>query len=114
VTLEGSNLSSLGTEPQSKANIYNLTGATYDVKISGTGALRTAKPAEAPAADAGAGETADNGPQIEQILPKVNENYKLILGLALSILAFGFILLYRAPEAPLSAGRKETNERGRR
>jgi hypothetical protein len=48
----------------------------------------------------------DGSPPIQQIMPRVNEKVKLILALALGILALGFVLLYRAPV-------KETNERGR-
>jgi hypothetical protein len=53
----------------------------------------------------------DSGPRIEQIMPRIYGQTKLILALALGALALGLALLYRA--AP-STATKETNERGRR
>ena len=44
-------------------------------------------------------------------MPRVNSQAKLILGLALGILALGFALLYRANP---DVAAKESNERGRR
>jgi hypothetical protein len=39
----------------------------------------------------------ESGPRIEQIMPRVNGQAKLIVALALGILALGFAILYRAP-----------------
>jgi hypothetical protein len=102
VTMTGDNLSDLGTEPRTQAHIYGLQGASYKIQLTGA---ETAPP-NAP--EAAAGETEASGPQIEQIMPRLYGQAKLILGLALGILALGFALLYRTP-AP-----KESNERGRR
>ena len=52
-----------------------------------------------------------SGPQIEQIMPRLYNQSTLILGLALGILALGFVLLYRA--GPAAAPQKESHERGR-
>lgn len=106
VTLQGTGLNDLGPEPRSQAHIYGLDGNSYKIRLTGTEA---APPASA---DSGAGDQGDSaGPQIEQIMPRVYANAKLILGLALGILALGFALLYRTP-AP-SGPAKEDHGRGR-
>ncbi len=99
ITLTGDNLSDLGQEPRTQAHIFGLASDRFKISLSG-------EAAEAPAASADAGGQ-DSGPQIEQILPRVNSKAPLILGLALGILALGFVMLYRAEP-------KESNERGRR
>jgi hypothetical protein len=97
VTLEGANLQDLGQEPRTKARIYGLTGDSYAIKLSGAAAA-------APADDAAASES---GPQIEEMMPRLYQKGKLIIGLALGILALGFAVLYRASAAG------EAHERGR-
>jgi hypothetical protein len=102
VELKGDGLNDLGTEPRTQAHIYGLAAKSYKIELTGEVA-----PA-APAADSASGD--DSGPQIQQIMPRIFTQAPLILGLALGILALGFVLLYRAPVgAP-----KESNERGRR
>jgi len=113
VTLTGEKLTSLGAEPQSKANIYGLEGAEYSVTVTGTGALRAGQAAGGDA-PADAADAPDSGPRIEEILPRINGNAGLIAGLALGILALGFALLYRSPESSPAAAARETNERSRR
>jgi len=117
VTLKGDNLTALEPEPRTRAKIYDLKGSSYNFEIEGSGSLTAAQQ------DGGAqgGDQAENnGPSIEQIMPKVMDKAWLIVGLALGILALGFVLLYRSPEAeaaaPAAGGRtsKETNERRRR
>jgi hypothetical protein len=106
VTLAGDGLNDLGTEPRTQAHLYGMAGDSYKITLTG------AEAAPAGAADGSGGEQAENsGPQIEQIMPRVNSQAKLILGLALGILALGFALLYRAPSTPVA---KEPHERGRR
>jgi hypothetical protein len=103
VTLQGDHLSDLGTEPRTQAHIFGLTDNSYKITLAGA-------EAEPPAAAAPAADQADStGPQIEQILPRVNSHAKLILALVLGILALGFALLYRASEPA-----KETHDRGSR
>jgi hypothetical protein len=99
VTLSGDGLQLLGTEPQTQANIYDLKTAEYKLTVAGTGAV--------PAQNAAAQES---GPQVEQAMPKVWENAVPILGLALGILALGFVLLYRAQPA---ADQGKHGQRGR-
>jgi hypothetical protein len=100
VTLHGENLNDLGLEPRTQAHIYGLTGASYQVEL--TGAATAAPEENAEASDS------DSGPRIEAIMPRIYGQAKLILALALGILALGLALLYRANAT------KETNERGRR
>jgi hypothetical protein len=103
ITLQGANLKDMGTEPRTQAHIYGLTGASYQIQLTGTEA---APPADAAAAD----QPESSGPQIEQIMPRVNRMTVGILALALGILALGFVLLYRANPA---GALKESNARGR-
>jgi hypothetical protein len=105
VTMTGDNLADLGTEPRTQAHIYGLQGDRYKIQLTGT----EAAPPSA-AADAGGDQADSSGPQIEQIMPRVYRKAKLILALALGILALGFAILYRAPVAAA----KESNERSRR
>ncbi len=103
VTMTGDGIKPAGTEPTTNANVYEVTGSTLKVAFNGTGSMRAQN-------DAGA-DSQDNGPTIEQIMPKLYGNAPLIVALALGILALGFVILYRAQPA---AAVKETNERRRR
>jgi hypothetical protein len=107
ITLVGDHLSDLGTEPRTQAHIWGLQGNSYTVKLTGT---QAAAPADA---GAGGADSSESGPQIEQIMPRLYSKAKLIMGLALGILAIGFALLYRAPGAAPLGPAKESNERGR-
>ena len=114
VTLDGENVTSIGAEPQSKANIYDLKGSAFDVAINGTGSLRGSQGGDGSGGSGDSGQE-NSGPSIEQIMPKVNENAKLIVALALGILAIGFALLYRSSDSEAQpAAAKETNDRRRR
>ncbi|PWT97382.1 MAG: hypothetical protein C5B51_31465 [Terriglobia bacterium] len=101
VTLKGDNLGDLGAEPRTQAHIYGLKGNEYEVQLTGSVSTRNS---EASTDSAG---NQDGSPPIQQIMPRLYTNVRVILPLALGILALGFVLLYRAPV-------KETNERGRR
>jgi hypothetical protein len=105
VTIQGDKLNDLGLEPRTQAHVYGFTGgAAYKIALTGTAqAAPPAAPENADAADS------DSGPRIEQIMPRIYGQAKLILALALGILALGLALLYRAPGAT-----KEADERGRR
>jgi hypothetical protein len=93
VTLEGANLQDLGQEPRTQSRIFGLSGDAYRVKLAGTLA------AASPAADSEENATQDSGPPIEVVMPRLYRQGKLIIGLALGILALGFALLYRASPA---------------
>jgi hypothetical protein len=101
VTLAGDHLSDMGTEPRTQAHIYGLNDSSYKITLTGA-ELAT------PSADADQGD-AGGGPQIEQIMPRVNSQAKLILLVSLGILGLGFALLYRASDSA-----KESHERGSR
>ena len=103
VTLAGEGLNDLGQEAKSQAHIYGFSGSTYKVQLTGAAAAATA--------DNGAGADPESGgPQIEQMMPRLYDKTIPILAIALSILALGFALLYRAQG---NAPAKESNERGR-
>jgi hypothetical protein len=105
ITLAGDKLNDLGAEPRTQAHIYGLQGDSYKITLTGSEVAPPGAP-DTPAAD----QVDNSGPQIEQIMPRVNNQTKLILGLALGILALGFTLHYRTDSKQL----KESNERSRR
>ncbi|HVO97353.1 MAG TPA: hypothetical protein VMT15_04770 [Bryobacteraceae bacterium] len=93
VTLAGTGVAELGQEPQTKAHIYNATGAEYSVKIAGTGSLRNQQ-AAAPGPDEDPGE-----PQIEEKAARVYSRMEWVMGFAFAILGLGGVLLYRKSTA---------------
>jgi hypothetical protein len=101
VTMKGDNLSDLGQEPRTQAHLFGLKGTSYQVELTGTVSPRNTE------ADASGGGANDGQPPIQQIMPRVYSEAKVILGLALGTLALGFALLYRMPD-------KDTNGRARR
>lgn len=101
VTLKGDNLNDLGPEPRTQARIFGLKGTSYQVELTGT-----VSPRNTDADTSGAGAN-DGQPPVQQIMPRVYSQAKLILALALGTLALGFALLYRMPD-------KDTNGRARR
>jgi hypothetical protein len=103
VTLTGSQLNDLGSEPRTQAHIYGLEAAAYKIQLTGAPEAVPTDGAPADSADA-----SDGAPQVEVAMPHVFGQVWLILGLALGILALGFAILYRAPGTA-----KENNERGR-
>jgi|HubBroStandDraft_1064217.scaffolds.fasta_scaffold11057_5 hypothetical protein len=99
VTLKGEGVESKGQEPRSKASVFSVASADYKVEIAGS---MPAAPADA--------DSGDNGPALEEVSPRIfQRNMKLILALALGILALGFIVLYRAqPATPVPSGRRRS------
>ncbi|HXM40696.1 MAG TPA: carboxypeptidase-like regulatory domain-containing protein [Bryobacteraceae bacterium] len=90
VTLKGEGVESKGQEPRSQASIFSVAAATYKVEIAG------AMPAAAPDSD-----SADNGPALEEVSPRIfRQNMQwIVLALTLGILTLGFIVLYRGQPA---------------
>jgi hypothetical protein len=106
VTLAGDGLTDMGAEPRTQAHIFGLPATAYKITLTGAAA-------PPPDADTSAGADQEGAPRIEVIMPRIYDNAKIILVLALAILAVGFILLYRK-SSPVLPAAKEANERGRR
>ncbi len=98
VEIKGPGLETLGREPRTQAQIFNVKGKSVEVEIQGAGSIR---PAEA------APEDEESGPGIQQILPRIYDRIYVIVGLAVAILVLGFLMLYRraTPAEPEAAPR---------
>src|SRR5437764_12900562 len=90
-TLSGENIKSIGQEPTTQANIYDVDGTAYKVEIQGNGTL------EAP--DQAQSDEDSGQPQIQQVQPRIYEHMYWIVGLAFAILGLGSYLLARSPAA---------------
>ncbi len=91
VTVTGDGIELAGREPQTQANIYNLTGLDYNLLIDGIGSLR---PDDSAGAQGGQGD--DGGsPQVEIKKPRIYAQLPWVLSLAIAILALGGTMLYR-------------------
>jgi hypothetical protein len=90
VTVTGDGIELAGREPQTQANIYNLTGLEYNLLINGIGSLRQ----DDSAAAAGQGEEGGS-PQVEIKKPRIYGQLPWVLSLAFAILALGGTMLYR-------------------
>jgi hypothetical protein len=87
-----------GAIPGTSAMAYTLKGREFDVTVTGTGSLRASAPA---AADGGS----DEGSQIDARKPLIYDRLPWVLTFAFSMLAVGFVLLFRR-EAPISGGKR--------
>jgi hypothetical protein len=86
VTLSGSDLQSVGTEPKTQANIYTVTASgAFSADIAGVGSLRGP---EATAPDQ------SDSPQVTEGQPQIYRHMGWLLGLALAILAVGLVFLF--------------------
>ncbi|HLH42370.1 MAG TPA: hypothetical protein VKV74_05250 [Bryobacteraceae bacterium] len=90
VTLSGNNLKDLGTEPRTLAHVYEVpAGASYELNIEGTGALRTEAAQNQDQDD-------DSGaPKTTAGMARIYSRLYWVLGLTFGILALGGTLLYR-------------------
>jgi hypothetical protein len=113
VEIKGEGIAAIGQEPNSRATIYSLARREFTAEIAGTGSLRASAP-----------EAGEQGPRIQQIMPRLYQGLegsaglldkigavKWILLLAFGILSLGFALLYRAGNARLPHAQPD---RGRR
>jgi hypothetical protein len=102
VTLKGDGVEFSRQEPRTQASIYAAKKASFEFEISGQ---------MQPSEQQGQAEEANNGPAIEQLMPKLFDQVngsasliqkvlavKWILLLALGILGLGFLQLYRKQE----------------
>jgi hypothetical protein len=93
VRLVSASLKDMGAEPRTQATVYELTGRNYAINIEGTGVLRDgAQQAEGGAA---AAAEEDNTPGIDIVKPRLYQRVAWIVGLALTMLAVGLVMLYR-------------------
>lgn len=87
VTLSGDGIDNLGKEPQTGANTYRVRAASFEVKMEGTGALRTS--------DNAAQEEDTGQPKVEISAARIYDRLGWVLGLTLGILALGGVMLFR-------------------
>jgi hypothetical protein len=89
VTLAGTDIQQVGTEPTTQASIYNvMSSSNFTVDITGTGALHNA-------ADSGSGDTSDS-PPVSEGRPQIYTHLILLMVLTFSILAVGLLMLFRS------------------
>jgi hypothetical protein len=87
VTLAGTDVQPVGTEPTTKASIYNVISANnFVVSITGTGALHNT-------GESGSGDNSDS-PQVTEGRPQIYSHLTLLMVLAFSILGVGLIMLF--------------------
>jgi hypothetical protein len=98
VTLAGTDIQQVGTEPTTQASIYNVVSANnFAVNITGTGALHNT-------GESGSGDSSDS-PQVTEGRPQIYKHLTLLMALAFSILGLGLIMLFRASPAPSASGK---------
>ncbi|MBL8178514.1 MAG: carboxypeptidase regulatory-like domain-containing protein [Bryobacterales bacterium] len=104
VTLKAENISELGREPATQAAIYDVKGPDLKLEISGSGSLREP--------ESTGGE--EEGPSIQEVMPRVYDQVSIVLALAIGILILGFALIYRQPGRPatVSASAEKGKRRG--
>jgi len=92
IKLEGPALTDLGPEPRTQASVYELKGAEYDIRVSGSGQLRAASAtaSSSPDENAGTGES----PGLDTVKPRIYSRLPWVIGLTFGMLVVGFIALY--------------------
>jgi hypothetical protein len=89
VMLSSKDVQQIGTEPRTQANIYNVTAPSdFAVDVAGTGSLRGAD-------DSGSQDDSDS-PKVTEGRPQIYAHLPWLLVLAFSILAVGFLALFRS------------------
>jgi hypothetical protein len=94
VTVTGDGIELAGREPQTQANIYNLTGLDYNLLVDGIGSLRPDDSAGAGGQGA-QGEEDGGSPQVEIKKPRIYAQLPWVLSLTFAMLALGGTMLYR-------------------
>ncbi len=88
VTLAGSDIQALGTEPKTQATIYNVTAPDlFSVDVAGTGTLHNDDTATS-------GQDGDS-PAVTQANPKIYKHLPWLVFLAFSVLGIGVIILFQ-------------------
>ncbi len=95
VTLSGSDIQALGTEPKTQASIYNVAVPDlFSVDVAGIGSLHQD--------DSGGGQDNDS-PQVTQANPQIYKHLVSLVILAFSVLAVGLVILFQSsPDAKRS------------
>jgi hypothetical protein len=100
VTLQSAELTPIGTEPTTQAQIFQLKSPEFTIAISGSGSISQAQPA--------AESTEEEGPRIEVIQPPgYQRQWKWILGLTLALLAIGFYAQFVKGSPSSTGGRRQ-------
>src|SRR5581483_4147613 len=121
VELKGDGVTFARKEPRTQAAIYTVSKPNFEIEI--TGQMAASEQGDA----GGGGNSADSGPNIEQLMPKLFGQVegsasflqkvlavKWILLLALTILTLGFILLYKQEPSAEAAAAADAPPRGRK
>lgn len=89
VTLAGTDIQSVGTEPKTQAAIYNVTApANFSVDVTGTGSLHSE--------DDTSSQQDSDAPQVTEGKPRIYTHLNWLVALAFSILGVGLVALYRS------------------
>jgi hypothetical protein len=88
VTVQSSDVRSLGQEPQTQAMIYDLTSPSFTLNISGTGTLGQG--------DQASDEDEADRPQVSENNPPVYHHLGWLVGLGMGLLGVAAVLLYRS------------------
>jgi hypothetical protein len=116
VDFKGDDLSLLGQEPTSKANIYGVKGPDVKIQVSGTGLFSTGD--EQGGGSGGNQSLSENLPKLYGLITANSSlgqsvgAVKWILATVLGMLALGFVLLYRKGN-PMPETKASTNARSR-
>lgn len=94
VEVKGEGVEETGKEPRTQASVFKITAKAFKLELTGTGELQ---PAAGGGGEGGGGE--ENGPSISQIQAKIYDRVYWVLGLTMSVLLLGFLLMYRANPA---------------
>jgi len=88
VTLAGTDIQQLGTEPKTQATIYNVTAPRdFSVDITGTGSLHSNDGAES-------ADSSDE-PPVTEGAPQIYAHLGWLVAVAFSILGIGLLILFR-------------------
>jgi hypothetical protein len=100
VTLTSKDIQNVGTEPKTQATIYSLTAeGNYSVDIAGIGSLHP------PTDDAATAPDNSDSPPITEGEPQIYKYLPWMVGVALTILALGLVMLYRTSPVRSPYGR---------
>ncbi|HYP12628.1 MAG TPA: carboxypeptidase-like regulatory domain-containing protein [Bryobacteraceae bacterium] len=97
VAIAGEGATKLGEDERIPGTIYQIASRDISLTIQGTGTFRDPQQQGSGEESAAAGE---EGPGIEQAKPRVYKRLPAILALALTMMAIGFVLLYRSGDGP--------------